>query len=213
MADRILNVLLGLTLFAIGLLAMRPEGRLGSRIVQFRERRQLLAQLASMAPTLDSVGHRSGPAAALHILYEFSDYECPYCRASEPVVRDWLDGHPDVTRVYVQYPLPSHPAARSAAKVVLCAEREGLAGEIHDSIMATLEWRSDTSWSALAYQWGLKDTLQLQQCIHDAAIDARLARGIAIGDSLGLRGTPAFFSGGRVHLGAVDQAALNAFEQ
>jgi protein-disulfide isomerase len=211
MSDRILNVLIGLTLLVIGLLIVRPEGLLGSRLVQFRERRRLLAQLASMAPALDSVGRRSGPATALHILYEFSDYECPYCRASEPVVRDWLDGHPDVTRVYVQYPLPSHPAARNAAKVVLCAERQGLAREIHDSIMATLEWRNDTSWTALTYQWGLKDTLQLQRCMHDAVIDARLARGIAIGDSLGLRGTPAFFSGGRAHWGAVDQAALNSF--
>lgn len=210
MSDRTLNLLTITTVVVTGIVLVSPDGPLHRQVVQWRDEVRLRKRLADMALALDSTGQGSGANDASRVVYEFSDYECPYCRTSETAIRSWIGDRRDVRRVYVHCPLPSHPSARTAAKVALCAEREGLASVIHDSIMGTLEWKNGSSWSALTARWGLRDTLELQRCLSDAAVETRLARGMALGDSLGVRGTPAFFTGRRTHLGVIDRAGLNA---
>lgn len=70
---------------------------------------------ATAAPLYDSGG---GPE-----IIEFSDYECPFCRAaSGPVDSAVSDG---LRIAVVQLPLPVHPQARVAALAAICASLIG----------------------------------------------------------------------------------------
>jgi protein-disulfide isomerase len=208
MSDRTLNILTAITLMVVAVVLVNPDGVIGQKLTRMREARRLQKQVSELGLLLDSIGIHSGNAAAPQVIYEFSDYECPYCRASEPRIQSWLKQRDDVRLVYVDYPLPSHPSARTAAKAVHCVKQIGLERVFHDSIMGTLAWRDGTSWSVLAAKWGDSDTLALQKCLVSDEINAQVALGVALGDSLGVTGTPAFFSIRGKHLGGIDETGL-----
>jgi protein-disulfide isomerase len=70
-------------------------------------------------------------------LVEYADLECPYCRAYFPVLRQWIDAHPEVNWQWHHLPLSIHdPAATRAAMLAECA------GEIGGN---------RTFWDALAF--------------------------------------------------------------
>lgn len=67
-----------------------------------------------------------GPADAEVTIYEWSDYECPYCAAVHPTLQRVVDTYPNVNWVYRNLPLSFHPQATPAAKAALCiGEEEG----------------------------------------------------------------------------------------
>ncbi len=76
-----------------------------------------------------------GRADARFTLVEYADLECPYCRAYFPVLRDWIDAHPDVNWQWHHLPLSIHdPAATHAAVLVECAGEIGGNRAFWDSV-------------------------------------------------------------------------------
>ena len=66
---------------------------------------------------------------------EFGDFECPYCGAEEPVLKQLLQDHPEVRLVFKNFPLTSiHPHAQPAAIAAECALDQGKFWEMHDAI-------------------------------------------------------------------------------
>jgi protein-disulfide isomerase len=77
-----------------------------------------------------------GPSGALITIIEFSDYQCPYCRAAHEEIREEMEHYPDVYRfIHFHHPLdqacnpaiprPFHPYACLASFAAICAQREG----------------------------------------------------------------------------------------
>lgn len=63
-----------------------------------------------------------GNPAARFTLIEYTDLECPYCRAYFPVLRRWIGKHPQVNWEWRSLPLPMHePAASREALLAECA--------------------------------------------------------------------------------------------
>src|SRR5574340_620263 len=62
--------------------------------------------------------HRLGKADAKVTIVEFSDFQCPACRAAHKLLPDLLQKYPDqVEIVYRQFPLTQiHPNAQIAAQ-------------------------------------------------------------------------------------------------
>jgi|SRR5579872_4768315 len=57
---------------------------------------------------------------------EFADLECTYCRTYFPMLRAWVDAHPDVNWEWRHLPLANHePAATQAARLAECAGAVG----------------------------------------------------------------------------------------
>jgi protein-disulfide isomerase len=85
-------------------------------------------------PTLSTdPTHGTGPIEVV----EFSDFECPYCREFQPVLREVLeefDGK--VTHVWKDLPLPMHANAVPAAMAARCAHDQGQFWEYHDALFA-----------------------------------------------------------------------------
>jgi protein-disulfide isomerase len=88
-----------------------------------------------------------GPADAWVTLIEWSDFECPFCRAAEAQVEQVLANHPaDVRLVYKQFPLTDlHERALPAAMAADCAGQQEKFWEMHDLLM-----RGDLSDDSLA---------------------------------------------------------------
>lgn len=86
--------------------------------------------------TLVGVRHRSpspstttppwvyGNVHARYTLIEYADLECPYCKAYFPVLKAWIDAHPEVNWQWQHRPLAIHePAATRDAWLAECAGR------------------------------------------------------------------------------------------
>ncbi|AIV77801.1 DSBA-like thioredoxin domain protein [Burkholderia pseudomallei] len=92
--------------------------------------------LLAVIATLVSVRHRSpspsaaappwvyGNVQARYTLIEYADLECPYCKAYFPVLKAWIDAHPEVNWQWQHRPLAIHePAATREAWLAECAGR------------------------------------------------------------------------------------------
>lgn len=67
-----------------------------------------------------------GRADARFTVVEFADLECPYCRAYFPVLKGWIDAHPEVNWQWHHLPLAMHdPATTAEARIAECAGETG----------------------------------------------------------------------------------------
>jgi len=65
-----------------------------------------------------------GNVAAPITIFEWSDFECPYCSMLHPTLEKVVADYPNVNWVYRQLPLPFHPQAEPAAKASICIAQE-----------------------------------------------------------------------------------------
>jgi protein-disulfide isomerase len=67
-----------------------------------------------------------GRADARFTLVEYADLECPYCQAYFPMLKHWIDSHPEVNLQWHHLPLAMHePAATRESKLAECAGQAG----------------------------------------------------------------------------------------
>ena len=132
-------------------------------------------------------------------IVEFSDFQCPFCAKSNPIVAGVLKKYPDkVNYVYKQFPLAFHAAARPAALASLAAQEQGKFWEMHDVLFANQATLDASKLEAFAKQAGLdvarfKKDLEAKKADYEKRVDAELA----LGQSVDVRGTPALYVGGK----------------
>ena len=82
--------------------------------------------------------HVLGPATAPVTLIEYGDYECPYCRAAQPILKQIKEIMGDDLRLaYRHFPLSQiHPHAYQAAEAAEAAGAQGRFWEMHDLLFA-----------------------------------------------------------------------------
>ncbi len=96
-------------------------------------------QLASprlTVPVGSSDHARGGPETAPLTLVEYGDYECPYCGAAYPIVKEIESVLGDELRsVFRNFPLgDSHPHAPQAAEAAEAAAAQARFWEMHDRL-------------------------------------------------------------------------------
>ena len=91
--------------------------------------------------------HIRGPRSAAISLVEYGDFECPYCRAAEPIVAGLMEavgGQLSVT--FRHFPLTEvHPHGQHAAEVAEAAAAQGKFWEMHDLLFANQNALDDAS--------------------------------------------------------------------
>lgn len=140
-------------------------------------------------------GSRDAPL----VLVEFSDYQCPFCRRhAQQVLPELLKQYVETGKVRYamkQFPLVSlHPQAELAARAALCAGDQGDYWEMHDALFS---WSGALSPEALekgAGELGL-DAGDFAACVAGGRHAGAVAADQALGQQLGVRGTPNFFLG------------------
>lgn len=151
-----------------------------------------------------------GDAGAPVTIMAFSDYQCPYCIRSEPVLAEVLDRYPDAVRlVHRHFPLDGiHPFARPASEAAMCADEQGRFWDFHDAIFARRGRLEEGSFSEIGEELGL-DVAALDACIEERRYRDFVEADFVAGQAAGVTGTPAFFVNGIPLKGARDADALS----
>ena len=144
-----------------------------------------------------------GPENAPVTLIEFSDFQCPYCRRVQSVLKRLMTAYQgQVKLVFRDFPLRQvHPEAQKAAEAAQCANDQGQFWQYHDRLFAVTELKID-DLKRYAAEMGLDagsfntclDSGKYSQEVQDDIDDARVA---------GVNATPSFFVNGLPINGAV----------
>src|SRR5258708_12817659 len=92
-----------------------------------------------------SKGHKIGSDSAKIKLVEFSDFQCPACRAAEPIVEEIISNskNKDLEFIYRNYPLSQHLNAKAAVNAAEAASDQNKFWEMHNKLFATQDkWES-----------------------------------------------------------------------
>jgi protein-disulfide isomerase len=138
------------------------------------------------------------------LLVEFTDYNCPYCKASLEDVRQLIAKDPQVKVIVREWPIFEGSAATS--RMALAAAMQGKYEAFHDA-MFELAPANPQSVEAAARKAGL----DLERARADAAsqkVTVELASNNSFAQSLGFDGTPAWVTRTKALSGAVGYDTL-----
>ncbi len=163
---------------------------------------------ADVAP--DPSRLRGNPDAPVTIV-EFSDFQCPFCRAAEPTVKEVLGKYKDKVRFsYRDFPLKQiHAHAEQAAEAARCAGEQGKFWEYHDLLYAGETTLDQAGLTDRARSIGL-DVNRFSTCLASGKFEAPIESDLQVGKRAGVTGTPAFYIDGVLLSGA---QPLSAFEK
>jgi protein-disulfide isomerase len=143
-------------------------------------------------------------------MVEYGDLECPYCGQAEPVIRELLAGHANITYVWRHLPLDDvHPQARIAAEATEAAAAQGAFWEMHDLLLTHQDALKLPDLVRYAGELGL-DVEAFTDAVKQRTYSARVQSDVDSADLSGVTGTPTFFINGRRHRGAFDLDTLSA---
>lgn len=139
---------------------------------------------------------------------EFSDFQCPYCRAFQlntiqKIIKDYGD---KILFVYKNLPLDFHPQAENAAQAAECANEQGKFTLYSDKLFASQDdWGKSSgtqNFKNYAVQLGLNAT-QFNKCLDDNKFQDKISGDIEEAKEFGISGTPAVFVNDQFKAGAV----------
>ena len=159
--------------------------------------------------TVDPVMVR-GPATAPVTIFEWSDYECPYCRNAQELLGRLQGEFPDAVRlVYKDFPLASHPGALPAASAARCAGAQGRFWEYHDLLFVAQPAFARADLIGYARRLGL-DVEPFTECLDSGRFREAVLADQREGREAGVRGTPTLFINQRKFEGAPPLEELRA---
>lgn len=134
------------------------------------------------------------------VMIEFSDFQCPACKAAEPVIEEILDNY-DVAFYYRNFPLSIHKNSFISAEAAECANEQGKFWEYHDVLFDNQNNLDEESLKKYAKDIRLNEE-EFNLCLDSEKYKSDIEKDIKDGKSLNIQGTPTFFINGRKVLGA-----------
>lgn len=174
------------------------------RVAELRSRAQVLNCLEEPMPppvTISDRGPSLGPSDARVTIYEFSDFQCPYCRQAYATIKNVLAVYEGKVRlVFKHLPLPIHPQAFVAAQAAYCAHQQGRFWPFHDRLFS----EDDLSQERLR-EIGAREGLDREQflsCLGSQQSKAEVLKDVQEARRAGFTGTPTFVINRRTIRGA-----------
>jgi protein-disulfide isomerase len=135
---------------------------------------------------------------------EYGDFECPYCRAAEPIITGLTAALGDQLSVsFRHFPLKQvHPHAQHAAEVAEAAAAQGKFWEMHDKLFASQDALEDADLVKYAAELSL-DAERVSRELASHAHARRVAHDRQTGLDSGVNGTPTFYIDGVRYTGSV----------
>lgn len=159
-------------------------------------------------PQVKETDARFGPDDAELTIFEFSDFQCPYClRAMETVKKIQEEYSDRVQLVFKHMPIESiHPNAMDAAKAAVCARKQDAFWEMHDRLFANQDVMKNKSFGRdTLVTWAEElrlDTQSFTSCLDEESTKQEVQNDLELARAYGITGTPAFFVGDTLLNGA-----------
>ena len=142
-----------------------------------------------------------GNANGTITLYEFSDYNCGYCKRVFEPIQQLVRDNPDVRLVIKEFPILSQ-SSLVAAKAAIAAEMQGKFGDYHIAMMTYRGQITDAVVMRMAAQAGV-DIEQLKSDMESSKTMAIIQRTREAAAALEINGTPGLVVGDTVVPGAI----------
>src|SRR5688572_26998144 len=134
--------------------------------------------------------HVRGSKNASVTLYEWSDFECPFCSRFHPSMVQILNEYEGKVKwVYRHFPLSFHPQATPAANAAECAAEQGKFWEYADELFANQTTLGDSLYSQLADKLKLNKG-KFDSCYKAKKYQAKITQQMNDGSTAGVTGTP-----------------------
>ncbi|MFC1599406.1 thioredoxin domain-containing protein [Patescibacteria group bacterium] len=176
-------------------------------------------EVESFSDLVESEAILLGRLDAPVVIYEYSDYECPFCaklytESFASLKADYIDTG-DVLYIPKDFPLGFHDNARTAAIATRCANDFGMYWEMRDLI-----YTNQSEWSALEdptdifvdYIAGYSlDTEYFETCLTEEKYTHEILADYEKGQELGVRGTPTLIVNGEFFVGSQPYSKVTDF--
>jgi protein-disulfide isomerase len=196
---------------------------------QTMERQQAAAPTPAAAPQpaqnarinvagLKVMGRKDAPLT----MVEFSDYQCPFCRAFhsttfEQIKKEWIDSG-KLRFISWDLPLEFHSNAAKAAQAAHCAGEQNKFWELRRLLIANATRLESDAIIGYAQQVPQLDVAAFKACVASDKYSAEIKKSADAANAQGISGTPTFLiaksSGdtvdGVLFIGAQPYAAFNA---
>jgi protein-disulfide isomerase len=162
-------------------------------------------------PVSEERDHIQGPPAAAVTLLEYGDYQCPYCGAAYPIVKELQARMGERLRfVFRNFPITTaHPHAEHAAEAAEAAGAQGRYWEMHDVLYENQRRLSDADLHGYAEALGL-DVERFDRELADGVHAPHVREDFLSGVRSGVNGTPTFYIDGVRHDDSYDLETLLA---
>ena len=168
--------------------------------------RQILPEMRAMLlddPGAPVLGNPKGDIT----LVEFTDYNCGFCRRSQPEIARLLAMDPDLRLVIRELPVFG-VGSRFAAEAALAANMQGKYPQIHAALMS-MNGRADrVPVLREARRLGM-DLARLQHDMSQPPIAQHIAQSLHLAEGLEIMGTPTWVIGDRVIFGFLSADELS----
>ncbi|MDP9196853.1 MAG: DsbA family protein [Pseudomonadota bacterium] len=132
---------------------------------------------------------------------EYFDYQCGYCKAVAPGIRQLLKDDPQVRFVFKEFPVLGENS-RHAAKAALAAHRQGKYQEFHTALMSEKGPVDAEKIRTVARNVGL-DVPKLERDMESPDVAAEIDRNRSLAPQMTIMGTPGFIVGNQIISGAL----------
>ena len=160
---------------------------------QKKAEEEAIAKAKNVAP-ISEKEYIYGNKDAGMTIYEYSDFECPFCKRFYETPKKIVDeSNGKINLVFRHYPLPFHgEAAVKAALATECAGEQGKFWEMHDAIFAATQSNGkgvEGGIEKLAKKMGL-DMNKFTACLNSKKFEAKVQGDLLSGENAGVKGTP-----------------------
>ncbi len=142
-------------------------------------------------PDAPAGGNPDGDVA----IVPFVDYNCPFCKRSEPELRRFVAADGKIRVVYKDWPILARSSV-TGARLALAAQRQGKYEAAHAALMAVHGKATDSAMREAVATAGVDmERLDKDLAANDAAILGLIRRNAEQAQALGLRGTRVYLIG------------------
>jgi protein-disulfide isomerase len=166
--------------------------------------------MSKLNPPVTKIDHIQGETDAQITLVEYGDFQCPYCGAAYPIIKEIQQAFGKKLRlVFRHFPLSNvHEFAMPAAIASEAAENQHQFWEMHDLIYEQQEKLSRMG----IIEFAMKLRLNIQEFkkdLQDPTLQQKVESDFESGVRSGVNGTPSFFINGTKYNGSYDYSSLS----
>ena len=178
-------------------------------ILNYSEQKKEEAEKTAISLTYDSKGDgRFGNPNASFVIYEYSDYNCGYCKRLFKTLQTLVAEDSDILIIVKEFPVLTKSSVL-AAKAALAAAEQNKFLEYHFALMTSVGGITNSTLRSTANMLGL-NMKQFDEAISSERLERILRRNINAGRAIGIEGTPALLIGDKIIPGAISLEEIRA---